>query len=850
MRKVMILLMIFLHSNIFAAMAPNILVTENPKPVNIAFFIDDENERFGAGKFVAITKEFARTISQNASTVTIVSNYVLKNMILRKYTKNPDKFLNSLSLDFSDWDIYHIDNTQFFVFVPPNYDNPILNKTLWTKIDLSLGNEYNGNGDENFPIIRWADGIPIEVKRLLSNENMMYITYANDANSALKNLKVEEKTAHKKFNLTQLSLIFNPVEDYEQLSSSQPCNVFMTGHGGYSPEVKLSTIAITSEKAWVAGMSIDDFVDILIFFNDKLNTKSVRLLSCYSGGRILDLIRIKNFVPIRIKYLLIVDSLTDAPSYESFPLKPTTNMGLDLKGYFDALDNFQESSESFEDEIKTIKSKSTDPSEIIQSKIKKLEQSSGFNGILKKLLLPRAWYFSHGAFNNFPQILIPEIGCFQTFNVAPFVQKITDATIIKALAQPEFLKEEITEIEDSREEPSQLKKVTIKTGLKKMSFVQAETIEINKKLALLVYSEIVSANLNIIPNPGLRSENLYVSNSTRWLLNLYKYFPSIPCTETVYASKPANKNLHRYPQFVSMQRGNSLNLFAKINVLNSGKPTTETGILNFLRDSFLILRNRKSEKVFFIKELEGYNDFSQILDRKDEFKKFLRNKKLEKRQITLQNVFIKTSRDNLSTVISISFNFGGKDWSLVYSTKDLNLEQAILPVDKSQSLWRFKEDKSTYWPFKKDQCTHKQNLESLNLTYFAKLSSNEYYAQLPIIRDIFHYLSTNAKIKNPSNTLSFRDFIAALDPAMVKEAINRITDITASEWASFEQPENQSNLREKLRAQTQLELGLEQQFRLQLKLKQLKTSLKALKQKLLILGSKLQLLKNRLIDET
>lgn len=837
MHKIAVSIVIFLSLNILLIKISDAMALKNKKSVSVAFFIDDHNERFGAKKCSAITSEFVRTISKKASSIIIVSNYILKNMILRKYTKNQDPFFYSLAIDLTDWDIYSINETQFFVFVLRDCDNSILNQAFWQKINLSEGGEYNGRGDEKFPIIPWEEGIPAEAKRLLFHENLQYITYAKDKNTAIKDLSTQEKNIHKKFDVAQLPLIFKSSENNKNLSSCQPCNILINGHGGYLPGVKFLGMIVSPERGLVAGMSAEDFASLLLFFNDKLNTKSLRLLSCYAGGQFLDLIRIKNCVPIRIKYLFIVDSITDAPSYDIFPSKPSSYEGLDIKGYFDALENFQNNIESFEAAIKTIKSDIAEPFKGIRSKIKELERSSGLNGVLQKLSLPSNWYVMPSGLNNAPQILIPEIGWFITFNTVPFVQKIIDANLFKALASPEIFEDDEVKIGDTREEPLLIKKVTIKSRLKKMKFATAAEIEVSKALALLIYSEIIPITLNIAPGLRLNSETLYIGDIRRWILNLYKYFPSISCAEAIYMTNPVKKNFFIYPQFVSMQRSEGLNLFAKVKILNPNEPTIETGILNYIRDSFLVLRNRRSEKVFFIKELEGFNDFSQILDDSDEFKKFLRKKKLEDAQITLQNVFVKTSVVNQITNISISFNFHSKSWYLLYTAKDLNLAKAIMSVDKSQSLWRFKENESI----------HKKNLMLLSLAYLAQLNLQEYCEQLPVIRDLFHYFSTNIKIKDPSSTLSFREFFVGLDPKILQNAIKQSSDITTGEWMSFEKQENQLKLFEKLKKRTQLELNLEQKVRIQLKLKQIKVLFGTLKKKLEMLSSKLQLLKKNLL---
>jgi len=177
MRKLMILLGFLLSSSIFAMQDQETANEESSKPVRIGFFIDDHNEKYCEKGDKAITYDFAYAISQQALNVAIVSGCVLKNLILRKYTKvvDPnlekarkdfDHLLEKIDFDLSDWDFYHVQDTQFFVLVQHNYDNPIFNKTKWTKIDIQSNPEYNGSVNDSFPIIPWASNVPSVAKRL------------------------------------------------------------------------------------------------------------------------------------------------------------------------------------------------------------------------------------------------------------------------------------------------------------------------------------------------------------------------------------------------------------------------------------------------------------------------------------------------------------------------------------------------------------------------------------------------------------------------------------------------------------------------------------------------------------
>jgi soluble cytochrome b562 len=777
--KVALLIWIILLSNIFAAtMEP--AVEKIVKPLNIAFFIGNNTESFGKGKGGAITYDFAYAISQNAPGMAIVSDYILKNVILRKYSQNPDHILVKIDLDLTNKDIYHVQGTQFFVLVPHDFDNPIFNKAKWTKIDISANDEYNGSAEEGYPKILWAEDTPTEVKRLLSDENLKYIPYAKTLTSDI--VPPTAAVITKKFEPPQLSLIFNPIENPDILRLSQIFNIYMSGHGDYSSD--------TPEKSTVAGLLVSDIAAMLLFFNDKINTKSVRISTCAAGGKNLDLIQIKNNMPIRIKYLLIVDAITDAPTTSDWASEDASTDN--LKRYFDALAKFQEGYDEFVEKLDIIRAKkaSADAGELkkIKEEIRSLEKESGLDNVLGKISLPKLWYFKSLGPNSYPQVWIPEIGWFQTFsrNV-----NITDAGIMKALGK--------VQLKEFGINPSQ--------PVKALSLSLDGSIEIKGKLALLLYSEIVFGNLEITPvQAPLPSEKL-----PHWLTNLYKYFPSIPCLESVCKNIAIKKDFYIYPQIISMQHGDSINLFSRINLPNAGTPTVQNGILNFLRDSFLILRGRVSSKTFFIKELEGFNDFSEVLDGKDEFKKFLDGKKQENQRIVLKNIFINTRLTGFfkkdSTSITLSFECMGKAWALSYLAKNLNPESPVPPTNKDQFLWKFKESKKG---------SHEGNLSFYGLTYLAKLNFHEYQTQLLILRDLFK-----------RQTKSLKEFLIDFDPDNIRLAMEEFPKIAQSEWKNFEQ-------------QTQLNLSL----------KKLKRSLSKLKSNLALLNSKLLRLKIQLEGAT
>lgn len=500
MKTFLTLFIFIISSNIFAMQDQEVVAGENIRPIRIGFYIDNNHEAYSRYWSVAITYEFATELHQKFLDIIIVSDYILKNMILRKYAESSDPRITQINFNLNDWDIYYIENTQFFVFVKPGYNNPILNKTLkidgnliWNKIDFDQLREYTGNEtDDERPIIQWKDTAPIKAKKLLSHEGLKYIPYAKNFKSELDIYKMPEK----KFKPIQLSWIFKPVENYEELKLTQPCNLYITGHGGPS-----------GGKHFIAGMPSDDMANLLLFCNDKLNTKSIRLSTCFSGGKGLDLMRVKNDIPIRIQYLLIVESIMDSPAastYKIFKDYPR----VDIKSYFEALEEFQGDSDVFVKKLQAIKTKKRllldEAEEETKTEIQELEENSGFNGILKSLPLTETWYHEPSGINNFPQIWIPEIGWFQTFNIDPYVKKITDKKITAAVVKS-ISKREVTPEQKASFIPNLYKMLfeaddEDPTQVLHLDFDFQRTLQFDKCFALLLYSEIVYLTLKISPN--------------------------------------------------------------------------------------------------------------------------------------------------------------------------------------------------------------------------------------------------------------------------------------------------------------------------------------------------------------
>ncbi|MFH1254409.1 MAG: hypothetical protein V1646_03195 [bacterium] len=735
------------NSNVFASKP-----LPEAKPLRVAFYMDSFNtETMTSGK-LAITNGLAINLHQKASDIIIVSVNILKIFIGKKLSN--DIFFSSVDFKPDDWNIYGIKDTDFFALVLKNRKGDVEKSNIVRIYDVSKWVPIGSYKDNNF----------LKIKNYNSSNPLYNL-------DSFKNIFIFESDLREDHRFEQfrksISNIPDDLVDVKLTSFLRPMNIVLNGHGNVGQAI--------------AGIESSLMTEVLNFLNE-LHINTVLIFTCSSGGKNLDFMQFRKDlndqkISINIKYMLIVSAISDAPIISSNPEKikagEAIDPSIDVNGFFQAL----------------------------EMHVQKGDKQSWLKKVLKKLTLSNYWFLSGSGINNIPQVLIPNVGWFQYFDIDPDIQKITDVSIAKVLARPEF--------------ESEQSKVKKRTTLKKMKYAESQlaTIEVNQKLALLLYPAITTVELKFSPKKiDIENGNIKLSEKMLgvvlhknympvpdWLKTWSSYFPTTDSINIDWAND--TKSLYFYPSVISMQRGDALHLLSKVSIdgvnLGSGN---KTGILSF------------------IKELYGYNDISTILDiigSSNGFRQALLSSK--NKEITLKNLLIKTSFDleNDRSDIEIAFEFVDKYWN--FKTKS--------------SLYKSEPGVGAIWEFTEIfQENFSDKLGTFGLRDFAKLDLATYVKRIFELKNLYQsYIKQILKMSGSATQekLSFKDYLLNLDFDKFEKYVTSGTSFYV----------------------TKPELGGDGARELKTKLKKLKISLGNLKFKLNELQQKLVILKKNLLGE-
>lgn len=609
--------------SIFLLGLPNLFSAKLEKtdkvPFRMAFYIDDFGSEWDGDVTSqrAVTANFAINLHQKASDVIIVSIGILKSFIKKRIIGSSEKhkFSKSISFKINDWRIYRIQGSDFFVVILKDKINTIEESNI---VKIYEWEALPDNTDIlSIPILK----NPLDIKVFEKIFIMNYDLQEDDRfNKFRKNIQTE-----------------NPESDIKEINLTaflRPMNIVLNGHGG------VGSISGTRSTFMTEGLN----------FLNKLNVNAVLIFSCSSGGRNLDFMQFRESldnqkISMNLNYMLIVSAVSDAPIISTSPDVVTKftqfDPSVDIKSFFEAF-------------------------EVAKTKIK---EPSFLKNILKNLSLSSNWFFHEHGINNIPQVLIPNVGWFQYFDVDPDIQSVTDASIAKSLLNPEFEKIDIEKKKGGKKKSLALKRVHLKAGGK---------IEVNQKLALLLYPEIMPVELEFLPREmevGTHGGAKFMKATNSLIPKSFvEWNERIPVNNRISDFKK-DDFLIIYPSIISMQRGDALHLLSKISVDKDSK-NKNVGLAGFIRDGFIILHERESKKAFFIKELQGYNDFPYVLDYiedkygySSEFRSVLSKHFAE--NITFTNFFINTwfereSGPDKGEHCEIAFCFEDRYWNYRY----------------------------------------------------------------------------------------------------------------------------------------------------------------------------------------
>lgn len=262
--------------------------------VPLCMFIDEgsETESPKEERVYAVTRSVSQAFIQKAAPI-ILSHGFLHNIIHRKNNNMNKDILSNTSLLKSEWDLFFVVETQFFLALPKKFKKYI--------------EYFNYQQFEDLTHLLPADNEPGLYSQLLS-KIMMY-----------KNLPRVTKTNFER--------IFNwkKFKDRDDSKNSSPIwDIFIEGHGGRFKENK-----------YIAAMSIETFKDFLDFLNTNMTIGVLMVSSCYSGGvNLQELFAPQDFkFSYDLHFPFIVASVGDTPTAGVPDLKILMNEAKQIKSF-------------------------------------------------------------------------------------------------------------------------------------------------------------------------------------------------------------------------------------------------------------------------------------------------------------------------------------------------------------------------------------------------------------------------------------------------------------------------------------------------------------------------------------
>lgn len=494
---------------------------------------------------IALQGELALSLQDEQFPV-LVSGYLLKNLLIRTRPYDPNhphsknvrsielrNIINQGAFIASNWDIYDVPESKLVLLVPQKYSLNYAGKNMGLKPLPSLNHL-----------------LPPKFTNFIHLSNYPYtelITWLAN-NKAIEPLKPEIsfEEFNKKFgyNLAgDLNKIF-----INKLDDSTPIwDFFISGHGSNNPYI-------------IAGIIPSSFNTVLDFFDKKIKTGIIYVLSCSSGGELKTILETtKDGVQTNHNFIFILGSISNSIVITSLGLHhERMNIFLNNAGY-------------------------------IQDK------GSSINNLIRQLV-----YFNptedspHGA-TAFPQIWFPGGYGFQT-------PQIINGTL--ALGNV-FLK---THKENNQP-------ITIDIAIIVLLYPQiidvpliispinmGRIIQKDFKNYIFVFEDLFFTN---------SSDQMRVINGLKAEKVLPDYLSQLPVLAQV--SNAANPNYYLYPQFISMSPKTADYLFSNISISTQlqGKQVAQ-GVLQFIRDAFFD-PSKKSDHTYYIDYLSGTNDISLTL---------------------------------------------------------------------------------------------------------------------------------------------------------------------------------------------------------------------------------------------
>lgn len=527
----------------------------------------------------------------------LISGHILKNLLIRTRTYEPahihttneesiklKKIMDNIHLNSSLWSLFDVPDSPLVFLVP----KPLIK--LFNDSGKNLGIKQLPNLDNL---------LPQETSAVLPQNE----TYA----SLISWLETHKKPGtHSSKEEFEKLLSYDISKDLEKIFSSKlddttPIwDIFFIGHGTILPPI-------------IGSLNPSAFNKMLSFFDHKIKTGIVYILSCSSGGQNRTLLETtKEGIQTNHNFTLILASISD-----SIVISSTSADFIKARIFFNNSGFIQDKGTSINNLLRYIIMFGSDP-----------ESPHGATGF------PQIWFPGGYGFQT-PQMVN---GALTLGNVFLKTHKENNQPInientLVILLYPTVINVPLTIA------PFNMG-AKVRKEWKHLAFLSEDSFFVN-----------ISAPIQQSIIDGLKAENI-----------LPEYLSQLP--EVAQATNPANPNYYLYPQFISMAPGKANYLFSSISTTtqSQGKQIAG-GVLQFIRDAFFD-PVKKSDHTYFIDSLTGTNDISitlaasrllaQVKD-KHPLEELLKNR--ANKEITLKNVII----DSFNTYIG--FQIDNTTWA-------------------------------------------------------------------------------------------------------------------------------------------------------------------------------------------
>lgn len=348
--------------------------------------------------------------SQEVCPILVSGNTLRLSLQILLKEKTDDDLRKVVQLKDDSWDFYKTVRDDIYLLVPKKYSQN------------SSDVKFSSEALKAFSKEALSIGFKIDKEDIFEK---VYIDQINET------LYLKKPTRNQKVNIDVFKSIFitqddldyfkqekfAPFKRHEQINKTIGIwNIYLSGHGMYSKNYlsglgsevgsKEKSEICNAEDAEIAGMSLQNFRDLISYFDSDINVNFLYYISCYAGGYNI----ILPFKGKSLRFTVAVGSITDSV------VTLVTKLSDECSSDPDKVRSGRRDLISFFNELNRFTNKDLKPTKFDEDQLKNILSYITPKDITKLTL------------SYFPQILLPGAGAFKVL-INDGIQEITDDLI-------------------------------------------------------------------------------------------------------------------------------------------------------------------------------------------------------------------------------------------------------------------------------------------------------------------------------------------------------------------------------------------------------------------------------------